>query len=183
MSATKKLNGHYPWCPDCEGRGQLPCTVCCGGHADCERCEGTDSEVCATCERLDTLFKGEPVRDVLAMARELVTLRAEKAKPRLITVSSGGTYLSSEDFNAALRQLELQRDEARAKAARLADCGQAGVCELSPGCVRHFIERNAELVKERDEANAEVVQHKEERLRLRAELSRLQREAASEATP
>lgn len=47
------------------------------------------------------------------------------------------------------------------KAARLEDCGQSSVCELSPGCVRHFIERNAELVKERDEyktrlAHAEV---------------------------
>ena len=42
------------------------------------------------------------------------------------------------------------------KASRLEDCGQSGVCELSPGCVRHFIERNAELAKERDEARAEL---------------------------
>ena len=32
------------------------------------------------------------------------------------------------------------------------DCGQDGVCKLSPGCDRHWEERNRELVRERDEA-------------------------------
>ncbi len=32
------------------------------------------------------------------------------------------------------------------------DCGQDGVCKLSPGCNRHWEERNRELVRERDEA-------------------------------
>ena len=102
----------YPWCPDCEGRGALPCTVCVGGHADCERCEGTDMETCALCERLSVLFGGERVRDVVAMAKELVSLRHD-AKARRLVVTTGGTYLGSVDFDAALRQLEIERDEAR----------------------------------------------------------------------
>ena len=32
------------------------------------------------------------------------------------------------------------------------DCGQDGVCKLSPGCNRHWEERNRELVRQRDEA-------------------------------
>lgn len=41
-----------------------------------------------------------------------------------------------------------ERDEAR-------DCGQDGVCAITPGCQRHWEERNRELVRERDEARAE----------------------------
>lgn len=37
-----------------------------------------------------------------------------------------------------------ERDEAR-------DCGQDGVCAITPGCHRHWQERNRELVRERDE--------------------------------
>lgn len=47
----------------------------------------------------------------------------------------------------ALATAERERDEA-------ADCGQSGVCKVSPGCSRHWAERNAELVRERDEAAA-----------------------------
>lgn len=34
------------------------------------------------------------------------------------------------------------------------DCGQDGPCATAPGCARHWAERNAELVRERDEARA-----------------------------
>ena len=64
---------------------------------------------------------------------------------------------------ATVEALEAERDEAR-------DCGQDGVCTLSPGCQRHFLERNAELVMDRDEARAELA-----RLRDRAAATRGQR--------
>lgn len=32
--------------------------------------------------------------------------------------------------------------------ARLRDCGQGGVCAISPGCLRHWEERSRELVAE-----------------------------------
>lgn len=35
------------------------------------------------------------------------------------------------------------------KGATLLDCGQDGVCATAPGCVRHWAERNRELVAER----------------------------------
>lgn len=38
------------------------------------------------------------------------------------------------------------------EAERERDCRQEGACALSPGCQRHWQERNAELVRERDEA-------------------------------
>lgn len=38
--------------------------------------------------------------------------------------------------------------------SEIEDCGQDGVCKLSPGCNRHWEERNRELVRERDEARA-----------------------------
>jgi len=38
---------------------------------------------------------------------------------------------------------ERERDE-------LEDCGQDGVCRLSPGCNRHWEERNRELVRENE---------------------------------
>jgi len=45
-----------------------------------------------------------------------------------------------------------ERKEALAVAERERDCGQDGVCAISPGCARHWQERNRELVRERDEA-------------------------------
>ena len=140
----------YPWCPDCEGRGALPCTVCVGGHADCERCEGTDMETCALCERLSALFSGERVRDVVAMAKELVSLRHD-AKARRLVVTTGGTYLGSVDFDAALRQLEIERDEARAEAARLKDERDNACAALNAG-----LPSVRELLLARDEARAEA---------------------------
>jgi hypothetical protein len=38
----------------------------------------------------------------------------------------------------------------------LRDCGQDGTCVYSPGCVEHMLERNRELLAERDSARAEV---------------------------
>jgi hypothetical protein len=40
--------------------------------------------------------------------------------------------------------------------SEIEDCGQDGVCRLSPGCNRHWEERNRELVRERDAALARV---------------------------
>jgi hypothetical protein len=48
-------------------------------------------------------------------------------------------------LRATVEALEQERDEAR-------DCGQDGGCALSPGCQRHWMERNTELWRERDEA-------------------------------
>lgn len=44
---------------------------------------------------------------------------------------------------------ERERDEAR-------DCGQVGVCAVTPGCQRHWAERARELLAERDTLRAEV---------------------------
>ena len=38
--------------------------------------------------------------------------------------------------------------EQRAKVRELEDCGQNGVCALSPGCIRHWQERNREIVSQ-----------------------------------
>lgn len=65
-------------------------------------------------------------------------------------------------------QAEKERDEAR-------DCGQDGVCALSPGCQRHWQERNTELAREADTLErlglrnaAEMVETDRERDLLRA---------------
>ena len=52
-------------------------------------------------------------------------------------------------LRADLARVTTERDAAR-------DCGQDGGCALSPGCQRHWLERNAELVRERDEALADA---------------------------
>lgn len=39
-------------------------------------------------------------------------------RPYVATVTTGGTYYSSQDFLAALRQVEIERDEARKEAAK-----------------------------------------------------------------
>lgn len=38
----------------------------------------------------------------------------------------------------------------------LEDCGQDGVCAIAPGCIKHWEERNRELVRERDLAEAKI---------------------------
>ena len=38
--------------------------------------------------------------------------------------------------------------EQRAKVRELEDCGQDGVCAIAPGCNRHWLERNRELVSQ-----------------------------------
>lgn len=43
------------------------------------------------------------------------------------------------------------------------DCGQDVVCMFSPGCDRHWIERNSELVAERDEMQEELSKHRNAR--------------------
>ena len=54
-------------------------------------------------------------------------------------------HQSAPTLCATVEALEHERDEAR-------DCGQDGGCALSPGCQRHWMERNTELWRERDEA-------------------------------
>lgn len=44
-----------------------------------------------------------------------------------------------------MSKLRAERDDLAAKLAELEDCGQDGVCALSPGCVRHWRERNSEI--------------------------------------
>lgn len=51
--------------------------------------------------------------------------------------------------------------------SEIEDCGQDGVCRLSPGCNRHWEERNRELVCERDAAIARAEQAERERDELR----------------
>lgn len=62
-------------------------------------------------------------------------------------------------FTAATVEALLARLRA-AEAER--DCGQAGACAVSPGCQRHWQERNAELVRERDEARAALIRAQED---------------------
>ena len=42
------------------------------------------------------------------------------------------------------------------RAEALLDCGQRTICAIAPGCLWHFIERNGELVRDRDASRAEV---------------------------
>ena len=68
-------------------------------------------------------------------AREVAVLRKEVESFSVMAELLAGKALA----------LEQERDEAR-------DCGQDGGCALSPGCQRHWMERNTELWRERDEA-------------------------------
>jgi hypothetical protein len=67
------------------------------------------------------------------------------------------------DFHWALKDAARERDEAR-------DCGQEGVCANPPGCQRHWLERNRELVRERDEARALAEQMSESNAVLMADV-------------
>ena len=65
-------------------------------------------------------------------------------------------------------------------AAECDDCGQDGVCARAPGCPRHWAERNAEIVRERDEARRKLAPLYDERdaSRARAEQAERQRDEA-----
>ena len=92
--------------------------------------------------------------------------------PRFV-VTTGGTYIGSVDFDAALRQLEIERDEARAELNFIkSEYEKANASDLTRDALAL---QNAALKAELEEANAEVVNHKDDRLRLRAEVSRLKR--------
>ena len=53
----------------------------------------------------------------------------------------GALTLTERELAAA----EQRNRELTRKLDELSDCGQDGVCAISPGCVRHWAERNAEL--------------------------------------
>jgi hypothetical protein len=57
-----------------------------------------------------------------------------------------------ETFVLASRRRILATTRALETALREIDCGQDTVCATPPGCVRHWEERNRELVRERDTA-------------------------------
>lgn len=46
---NSRAPSRYRVCPDCHGNLRFPCSVCTGGHPDCDRCEGQDQEDCARC--------------------------------------------------------------------------------------------------------------------------------------
>lgn len=67
------------------------------------------------------------------------------------------TYVAEYPNHVLVRRDELlATTRALDTALREIDCGQDVVCGSPPGCVRHWEERNRELVRERDEARAEV---------------------------
>ena len=91
-------------------------------------------------------------REALADAScEVVCYRHAADLPLLlkdISMDGEGLYVEVGPCSvcaATVEALEQERDEAR-------DCGQDGGCALSPGCQRHWMERNTELWRERDEA-------------------------------
>lgn len=61
-------------------------------------------------------------------------------------------------------------EKAEERARKEVDCGQ-DFCATAPGCQRHWAERNAELVRERDSARAEVERVKKERDEARGEIA------------
>ena len=88
----------------------------------------------------------------VAVARDKAIARAEAAELALAEVDMVlGVVGADRDFRRQmlcsnrdrLRQAERARDEAR-------DCGQDGVCVISPGCQRHWEERVREVIAERD---------------------------------
>jgi len=76
--------------------------------------------------------------------------RIAALEARLAAAETEKAMLSAHCVRA--ERVAQERKEALAVAERERDCGQDGVCAISPGCARHWQERNRELVRERDEA-------------------------------
>jgi hypothetical protein len=56
------------------------------------------------------------------------------------------------EYHAAFLREKERAEQAELGIDMLRDCGQENVCATPPGCVRHWVLRNAELVRELDEA-------------------------------
>lgn len=116
-------------------------------------------------------------RQAIWNERDAAIARAEDAEA-LAGELEAASGLESRLLAEAIRE----RDEAR-------DCGQDGVCAISPGCQRHWLERNGELLRERDEARRVAVKVWEVASGLRltaideARLSRWRRELAQDPQP
>ncbi len=71
------------------------------------------------------------------------------------------TYVLQREVNEAKARIA----SLEARGLQMIDCGQEVVCALPPGCMRHWSERNGELVAERDAARARVAELETERKR------------------
>jgi hypothetical protein len=85
----------------------------------------------------------------LRIARDQVAdletrLADEQSKRREAEDIETATREERDDLRERLATAEKERD-------KMEDCGQNGVCAISPGCVRHWLGRNLELAKEREE--------------------------------
>lgn len=130
------------------------------------------AEMCAEVERLQA--ERDSARDSMATAHvtaakvgdELIETRAELARvTECYSESHAAVVQLTRDIDAG-REIdrqnvaEINRLTAELTTARAeADCGQAGVCAIAPGCARHWQERNRELAEElarRDSAGQTV---------------------------
>jgi hypothetical protein len=117
----------------------------------------TTAEVEALPERIPSGWVLVRSDRILATTRALETAHAERDNAREL-----GTELTTELMAAQTRAEKAER--ARDEALLAVDCGQDTVCATPPGCVRHWEERNRELVRERDVAKsffAELVRERD----------------------
>jgi hypothetical protein len=121
----------------------------------CSDCfDGLKAQLAAEKTRADDLSRmvaamGEAAREFLDATR-IADLPLASEVERLDRAENALDAILSRPDVAAERGRWRKVDDADAEI----DCGQAGVCATPPGCQRHWAERNAELVRERDAAIA-----------------------------
>lgn len=115
--------------------------------------------------------------ELLAAARERDALRQRVSDLRFALGDNAGWFdrarkaeAERDDWRRAAKYQNRQwsqkcteATELRASLEKARDCGQDTVCVLSPGCQRHWEERNRELVAERDAARADLETARRER--------------------
>jgi hypothetical protein len=90
-------------------------------------------------------------------------LNDDDGRRALYLAGSASREPELDELRASERAAQERAATAEARVAELRDCGQHGVCVLSPGCCRHWEERNLELLTERDEARARLAEVERER--------------------
>lgn len=118
------------------------------------------TDIKITNEKQCTVHLSGARSDIKQAVKELRDALADRAKDAEDFLGTGGMGEPPDDeplLTASIRNLPAVLD----RLEKVDDCGEEGACGFSPGCNRHWEERNRELVAERDAALAKFAELRE----------------------